>query len=310
MPTQANFNPDNVLMSDFLEGEIPSEFNDVIVEDIMANSATMQLAQYEEMTQQRKEFTYMTGPLGAYWVGEGQKIQTSKPTAVKAVMEAHKLGVIVLATREALQYTVRQYFEQMRPHISKAFYKKFDEATILNIDNPFPQSLNQSIAGSDRLITGPLNHENFFALTDAVNDKGFDVNAFISKVQNRSLLRNVVDGYEQSDGTIVDPTRLYNRNNNTLDGLPVIDLDSDEMEKGTLFAGDFNYLRYGIPYNLNFEMTTSGQISTITDENGEPINLFEREMVAMRATMDVGFMVLKDDAFAKIEPGTDGGVEG
>src|SRR5699024_12673128 len=26
-------------------------------------------------------------------------------------------------------------------------------------------------SGSDRLITGPLNHENFFALTDAVNDK-------------------------------------------------------------------------------------------------------------------------------------------
>lgn len=304
MPTKATFNPDNVLMSDFLKGEIPTEFNQAIVEGVIANSATMQLAQYEEMTTQKKEFTYVTGPLGAYWVGEGKKIQTTKPQVVKATMEAHKLGVIVLATREALQYTVRQYFEQMKPHITKAFYKKFDEATILNVDNPFPQSLEESVTAADNIITGPISGDNFFALTDAVNDGGFDVNAFISKTQNKSLLRNVVDGFKQENGTIVDPTRLYNRNANTLDGFPVVDLDSDEMERGTLFAGDFNYLRYGIPYNINFEIATTGQISTISDEDGEPINLFEREMLAMRATMDIGFMVLKDNAFAKLEPVT------
>ncbi|WP_407643878.1 phage major capsid protein [Edaphobacillus lindanitolerans] len=299
----AKFNPDNVVMSNFMEGEIPTQFSDVIVEDVMANSVTMQLAQYEEMTQQKKEFTYLTGPLGAYWVGEGKKIQTSKPTVVKAVMEAHKLGVIVLATREALQYTVRQFFTQMRPHIAKALYTKFDEAAILNVDNPFLQSLDQAVRNVDNhVISGPINGENYFALTDAVNDEGFDVNAFISKKQNKSLLRNVVDGFKQEDGTIVDPTRLYNRNANTLDGLPIAELDSKEMAKGTLYAGDFNYLRYGIPFNLNFKITDTGQISTITDENGDPINLFEREMVAMRATMDVGFMVLKDEAFAKLEP--------
>jgi len=297
----ATFNPDNVVMSDFLAGEIPSEFQEVIVEDIMANSVTMQLAQYEEMNQQRKEFTYLTGPVGAYWVGEGKKIKTTKPTVVRAVMEAHKLGVIVLATREALNYTVRQYFEQMRPQIAKAFYTKFDEAAILNVDNPFPQSLEQSVATAKHVVTAEqlnrISAGDFFALTDLVNDEGYDVNAFISRTQNKSLLRGVVDGADTTD-----PVRLYNRAANTLDGLPIATLDSDSMKKGTLYAGDFNYLRYGIPFNLNFKIAEEGQISTIVDENGDPINLFEREMIAMRATMDVGFMVLKDDAFAKLEP--------
>ena len=31
-----------------------------------------------------------------------------------------------------------------------------------------------------------------------------------------------------------------------------------------------------------------------------PINLFEQEMIAIRATMDVGVLVIKDKAFAKL----------
>ena len=39
----------------------------------------MQLAKYEEMNGKEKEFEYFAKGPGAYWVGEGEKIQTSKP---------------------------------------------------------------------------------------------------------------------------------------------------------------------------------------------------------------------------------------
>jgi len=306
------FNPDNVLLQDARTGQIPREQGTLVIRDVMQNSVMMQLAQYEEMTKQEKEFQYLADGVGAYWVDEGEVIQTSKPQWLTATMRAHKLGVIVPVSREFLTYSVTDFFTQVRPLIAEAFYKKFDEATILGVDNPFAQSLEDSVTTAGHVVTGDINGDTFFELTDYVNDAGFDVNAFISKTQNRSLLRRVIDGVPQGD-TVVDPVRLYDRNTNTLDGAPVVDLNSSEMQKGELFAGNFNYVRYGIPYNLNYAISEDAQLSSIVDENGDPINLFERELIAIRATMDVGFMVLKDDAFAKIEPsGTDvgGGVEG
>lgn len=307
------FNPDNVLLQDARTGQIPREQGTLVIRDVMQNSVMMQLAQYEEMTKQEKEFQYLADGVGAYWVDEGEVIQTSKPQWLTATMRAHKLGVIVPVSREFLTYSVTDFFTQVRPLIAEAFYKKFDEATILGVDNPFAQSLEDSVTAAGHVVTGDINGDTFFELTDYVNDAGFDVNAFISKTQNRSLLRRVIDGVPQGD-TVVDPVRLYDRNTNTLDGAPVVDLNSSEMQKGELFAGNFNYVRYGIPYNLNYAISEDAQLSSIVDENGQPINLFERELIAIRATMDVGFMVLKDDAFAKIEPngtgGGGGGVEG
>src|SRR5699024_10673041 len=299
MPT---FNPDNVLLQDAKTGAIPSEQGTLILKETMNNSVMMQLAKYEEMTKQEKEFQYLADGVGAYWVGEGEVIQTSKPQWLTAKMVAKKLGVIIPVSREFLQYSVTDFFTQVRPLIAEAFYKKFDEATILDVDNPFMQSLEQSVIDAEHVVTGGINGDTFFELNDFVNDAGFDVNAYISKTQNRSLLRRVVDGFEQEDGTITDPVRLYNRNANTLDGVTVADLKSNEMKKGELFGGNFDYVRYGIPYNLNYSISEEAQLSSIVDENNEPINLWERELMAIRATMDVGFMVLKDDAFAKIEP--------
>lgn len=308
----ATFNPDNVLLQEARTGQIPSEQGTLVINDVMQNSVMMQLAQYEEMTKQEKTFNYLADGVGAYWVDEGEVIQTSKPQWLTATMRAHKLGVIVPVSREFLQYSVTDFFTQVRPLIAEAFYKKFDEATILGVDNPFAQSLQNSVTTAGNIVTGDISGETFFELTDLVNDAGFDVNGYISKTQNRSLLRRVVDGFQQADGTITDPVRLYDRNNNTLDGAPVVDLDSNEMEKGELFAGNFNYVRYGIPYNLNYAISEDAQLSSIVGEDGNPINLFERELIAIRATMDVGFMVLNDNAFAKIEPNGSGGggVEG
>ncbi len=304
MPT---FNPDNVLLQDYKTGAIPEEQGTLILRETMANSVMMQLAKYEEMKKQKKTFQYLAEGVGAYWVGEGEVIQTSKPQWLTATMEAKKLGVIIPVSREFLQYSVTNFFNEVRPLIAEAFYKKFDEATILNSDNPYTQSLQESVEAVDHIVTGDINGDNFFELTDLVNDAGFDVNAFISKKQNRSLLRRVVDGFTQEDGTITDPVRLYNRGANTLDGSPVADLESNNMEKGELFAGNFNYVRYGIPYNLNYSISEEAQLSSIVDENGDPINLWERELMAIRATMDVGFMVLKDEAFSKLEPAGDSG---
>ncbi|MDW3782134.1 phage major capsid protein [Staphylococcus saprophyticus] len=291
------FNPDNVLMHEHKEGELLNDFNEPILLDILENSKIMQLGQIQDMGgKSEKKFTYWADRPGAYWVGEGQKIQTSKPSIVEASMRSHKLGVIVVASREYLNYTYARFFEAMKPQIAEQFYKKFDEAGILGIDNPFAQSISDSATKSDNVVTGPINLENVLALEDTLLEHDVEANGFISKTQNRTALRGVVDEDTKE--------RYYDRANNTLDSIPVVDLKSDEIKKGDLYAGDFNKLFYGIPYNLSYKISEEGQLSTVTNADGSPVNLFEQELIALRVTMDVAFHVAQDEAFAKLEAGS------
>ena len=288
------WNPDNVTVFEHKDGTIPDKYNELILKDVMEGSKVMQLAKYEEMDSKEKKFEYFAKGPGAYWVGEGEKIKTSKPQWLTAKMVAKKLGVIVPCSRELLSYKVSDFFEKMKPKIAEAIYKKFDDAVILNADNPFPQSLEESVMESGNSISTGLTYDNILALEDILSDGDFDVNAFISTKKNRSTLRNV---QKIENGVVVET--LYDRANNTLDGYPVVDLKS--LEKGTLYAGDFDYMYYGIPYGMSYKISEEAQLSTLTNEDGTPVNLFEQELVALRVTMDVAFMIVKDNAFAKLE---------
>ena len=209
-------------------------------------------------------------------------------------MVAKKLAVIVPCSREFLKYKMSDFFEQMKPKIAEAFYKKFDEAAILNIENPFPQSVEESALAAGNLISGGITYDNILAMEDALNDEDYDANAFISTKKNRSTLRNV---NKVQNGVIVET--LYDRGANTIDGLTVADLKG--LEKGNLYAGDFDYMYYGIPFGMSYKIDESAQLSTLKNADGTPVNLFEQELAALRVSMDVAFMIVKDEAFVKLE---------
>lgn len=288
------FNPDHVMMHEVKEGELLNDFNQPILLNVLENSKIMQLGQFQDMAgKSEKEFTYWADKPGAYWVGEGQKIRTTKPSLVSAKMRSHKLGVIVVASREFLNYTYAQFFDAMKPQIAEQFYKKFDEAGLLNIDNPFTQSVAQSVTSSGNLVTGPINEDNVLKLEDVLLEHDVEANAIVSKRQNRTALRQIRNEITQES--------IYDRSANTLDGLPVVDLKSDELKKGELYAGDFDKMFYGIPYNMSYKISEDGQLSTVQNQDGSPVNLFEQELIALRVTMDVAFHIADDKAFAKLD---------
>lgn len=291
------YDPDNVTMYEHKDGTIPEKYNKLILKDVMDGSKVMQLAKYEEMDSKEKKFEYFAKGPGAYWVGEGEKIQTSKPQWLQVTMVAKKLGVIIPCSREFLHYKMSDFFEQMKPKIAEAFYKKFDEAAILNIENPFPQSVDESALAAGNLVSGGISYDNILEMEDILNNEDYDVNAFISTKKNRSTLRNV---NKIENGVIVES--LYDRGANTIDGLPVADLKG--LERGNLYAGDFDYMYYGIPFGMSYKIDESAQLSTLKNADGTPVNLFEQELAALRVTMDVAFMIVKDEAFVKLEAGT------
>lgn len=290
--TVQTFNPDKVLVSEKKDGTFTKKMTDIIMKDVAENSVVMQLGQYHEMDGLQEKTVYVqTDGVSAYWVNETEKIKTDKPEVVPVTLKAHKLGIILVASREALNYTWEKFFEDMKPQIVEAFYTKIDEAGLLGHETPFANSVAKSAKDSSQVVVGPINYENLLKLEDKLYEADINPNAFVSKVQNRSALRESRDGDKKS---------IYDKATNTIDGITTVDLKSKQFKKGDLLAGDFNSLIYGVPYNINFKISEEGQISTMKNSDGTPINLFEQEMVAIRVTMDIAVMVTKANAFAKL----------
>ncbi|MTQ41170.1 MULTISPECIES: phage major capsid protein [unclassified Streptococcus] len=290
--TVQTFNPEKVLVSEKKDGTFTKKMTDIIMKDVAENSVVMQLGQYHEMDGLQEKTVYVqTDGVSAYWVNETEKIKTDKPEVVPVSLKAHKLGIILVASREALNYTWEKFFEDMKPQIVEAFYTKIDEAGLLGHETPFANSVAKSAKDSSQVVVGPINYENLLKLEDKLYEADINPNAFVSKIQNRSALRESRDG---------DKKTIYDKANNTIDGITTVDLKSKQFKKGDLLAGDFNSLIYGVPYNINFKISEEGQISTMKNQDGTPINLFEQEMVAVRVTMDIAVMVTKANAFAKL----------
>ena len=290
--TVQTFNPDKVLVSEKKDGTFTKQMTDIIMKDVAENSLVMQLGQYHEMDGLQEKTVYVqTDGVSAYWVNETEKIKTDKPEVVPVSLKAHKLGIILVASREALNYTWQKFFEDMKPQIVEAFHTKIDEAGLLGHETPFANSVAKSAKDSNQVVVGPISYQNILELEDKLYEADINPNAFVSKVQNRSALRESRDGDKKS---------IYDKATNTIDGITTVDLKSKQFKKGDLLAGDFNNLIYGVPYNINFKISEEGQISTMKNSDGTPINLFEQEMVAVRVTMDIAVMVTKTNAFAKL----------
>ncbi|WP_298490930.1 phage major capsid protein [uncultured Lactobacillus sp.] len=296
------FDPNNVTMLQNKDGSIPEKHALLTIENVMQGSKVMQLGKYEQMDGLEKQFDVFVKGGGAYWVDETQKIPTTKSEWKTVTMRAKKLAVIVPVSKEYLKWSMNNFFEFMKPKIAEAFYKKFDEAVLLGKNSPFKQSLANSIQTANTGITGSIDYDTILDLEDKLYENNIEPNAFISKVQNRTALRKAV---KTENGVA---TALYDKSSNTIDGILTTDLDSEEFPKGSLIAGNFNYLYYGIPAGLEYQISEDAQLSTLVNEDGTPINLFEQDMVAMRVTMYVGAMIVKDEAFAGLNMTTDDNV--
>ena len=286
------FNPQKVLVSEKPDGTLHKEFTDIIMKEVAENSLVMQLGKYHEMDGKQEKTVYVqTDGVSAYWVNETETIKTDKPEVVPVTLRAHKLGIILVASREVLNYTWEKFFEDMKPQIVEAFYTKIDEAGLLGHETPFANSVAKAAKDASKVIGGPVTYENILKLEDKLLDDDIEINAFVSRVSNRSALRDARDG---------DKKTIYDKDTNKLDGTVVVDMKSKQFKKGDLLAGNFDNLIYGVPYNINYKISEDGQISTIKNADGTPINLFEQEMVAIRCTMDIAVMITKTNAFAKL----------
>lgn len=301
--TTPTFDPDTVTLEAAKTGSIPKNVREEILTGVKHGSASMKLAKEIKMTKPIEEFTYMTG-VGAYWVSEAERIQTSKPTFVKAEMRAHKLAVIIPTSRENINHSISNFFELMKPEIMEAFHKKFDQAVFCGTDSPYVKNIEGAATAAGNVIPETKNKYDDINLAMATLEaEDLDANGIATSNKQKVKYRSTKD----NNGMPIFNTANSNGVDDIL-GLPIAYAPKFTLgAKVSEILGDWNYAYYGVLDQLRYEILDQATLTTVQGSDGQPLSLAERDMIALKATMTVGFMVVKDEAFALVKEGESGG---
>lgn len=287
------------LLKEQLQGFVPAEQAQEIIKDVTRGSSIMRLSKVEAMTTESKKIPVMTSGPGAYWVGEGERIQTSEATWIFPEIVAKKLGVIIPVTKEKLNDSTIDVFNEMRGAIAEAFYTAIDAACLFGTNSPFAKNVVKSATDAENEIadgtsTLDLDVSDVMAL---VEESGRDVNGFAASYTMKNRLRKLRDGNgNQLYVNGVDQNEFYN------EPIEFSRNGAWDKTKATLIAGDWDMslvgIRAGIEYEILKEATLQGTLWT----DGKPLSLAEQDLIAIKATMRIGFLPIKDDAFAILKP--------
>lgn len=192
----------------------------------------------------------------------------------------------------------------MRPAIAEAFAIKFDQAALFGVNSPFGTGVSvfeKAQAAGNTVVLNSLGnlYDELNAVMALTEDADKDVNGFTTTRRFKSKLRGAKDG--NGNPIFNDPK---NGAPSDVLGLPIgyVDSKSWDYTKAMLLSADWDFARYGIPQGMEYKISEDATLTTIVDADGNPINLYERDMVALRVTQQVGFMTLSDEAFAALTP--------
>lgn len=279
-------------LKDELRGFIPEEKAKEIIKMVVRGSSILRLSKVEEMASDKKKFNVLTDGPGAYWVGEGERIKTSGATWIHPTIEAKKLAVIIPTTREKLNDTTIDVFGELKEGIAEAFHQSIDKACLFGSGSPFDTSIWGMINKSGMVVESNGNLDISMSDTLAmVEEKGYEPNGFAGHIGIKNDLRKLRDG---NGNLIFDPStkELYSQ------PIEFVRNGAWDKTKADLITGEWKYsivgIREGIEYTILNEATLQGTL----DADGKPISLAEQDMIAIKATMRLGYLVVKEDAFA------------
>lgn len=291
---------DTGYLKDNLQGFVPKPIAADIIADIVRGSSVMRLSTVQPMTSETQKFPVMTAGPGAYWVGETERIKTSVAEWIFPELVAKKIAVIVPCSREKLEDTTINVFGVVRPYIAEAFYKAIDSACLFGTNSPFAKNIFGVASAVGNVIAEETNPKLDLDISDVmalVENGGLDVNGFVAGYDLKNSLRKLRDGNgNQLYVAGVDSSTLYSQ---------PIEFSRNgawDKTKARAIAGDWKYSIIGIRDQIQYETLREATLQSVTMSDGKPLSLAENDMVAIKATMRLGFLPVKENAFAALKP--------
>lgn len=275
---------------------IPEDVAAGIIQGLPASSAALQTFRRVNMTTAQQRMPVLSALPLAYWVNSTGEDTTLKQTTELAwgnkYLDVRELAVIVPIPEAVIDDAAFDIWGEIRPRLIEAFGAKLDAATLMDVDNPWPETYQQGISrqafDAGNVVTEGTGEDfaDDISLTMAeVEEDGFDVNTFYARRKVRARLRGLRDQNGQplyQALTADSPATLYGETFTYVSSGPWVN-------NYELIAGDRNAAILGVRQDITFKLFTEGVIS---DDSGNVVlNLMQQDSVAMRAVARFAFAV-------------------
>ncbi len=288
------------VLKDELQGFVPVEQATEIMKEVARGSSILRLSKVSNMESETKKIPVMTEGPGAYWVGEGERIKTSKAGWIYPELKAKKLAVIIPVTKEKLNDTTISVFEELKEPIAEAFYKAIDSAALFGTNTPFEKNIMNCVETASSKVELGTNGTLDLDVSDAmgkVEDAGYDVNGFVAKIGIKNSLRKLRD---------TNGNQLYAEgvNGKELYSLPIEFSRNGawDKSKAEIIGGDWDKSLVGIREGIEYEILKEATLEGTNWTDNKPLSLAEQDMIAIKATMRLAFLPIKDEAFCAVVP--------
>lgn len=270
--------------------------------NMVEESAVMRAARRINLPGSGVSIPLITGEASASWVAESEEKPVSRSTLSNKTMTPYTLAVIEPFSNQFRRDLPALYAELAR-RLPFALAKKFDE-TVFGVGS-VPGSNFDNLASAPTVTVDSTG--TFADLASVVNTlaaAGADLSAWIARPSLHGLLLTAVDSFGRQF-FISDPANQ--RSVGSVFGAPVFKTRST-MPSGagatddkSGFAGDWaNSAVYGTVEGIKVDVSDQATLN----DGGTAINLFQRNMFAVRAEIEVGFRVRDVNHFVSINDGT------
>ena len=284
---------------------LPAELSQAVWAKAVEESAVMQLAERVSLPGRGMSMPVITGDVSADWIAESTEKHVGKATYSLKTMTPYKLAVIEIFSDEFRRDLPALYAELAR-RLPAALGRKF-HYTVLQGTAPgtgFDVLTNSTAVSIDADAQGNV-YQKLVGVVETLGADGFDLTGIAASAQAQAALLGAVDG--QGRPLFLTDITAGSGVGRVL-GAPVVKAKQAYVagSPATIaFAGDWTQARYGIVDGINIAISDQATVNDGTNQ----INLWQRNMFAVRVEAEVGFVVADSDAFVKLT-GTVSGATG
>lgn len=272
--------------------KLPTDVLDEVWQSTIAASFVMNHARRMSIPGTGTNINIITGDPTPGWVTESTDKPVSTPTFDNKTMTPYKLAVIVPFSEE-FRRDVPTLYNAIVERVPAVLAKTFDETVFFGTA---PGTGFDTLASADAvdLEAAPADAING-ALTDILVEGG-TANAIALAPQGYGILT----GAKNSDGSLTFGGSYNSTGQITPFGLPVT-VTSAAYKAGSSaanavgFVGDWTKAIVGMVQDIRVDYSDQATINDGTKQ----LNLWQRNMFALRCEMEVGFIVESADYFKK-----------
>lgn len=279
---------------------LPTEISSEIIQKTTEQSAIMRLARRITLPGRGVTIPMITGEPTAEWVEETGVKPVSNPGVSQKVMQAYKLAVIETFSKEFTR-DLKALYDALVERMPYALAYAFDKTVIGALEKPGENFDNFAACTAQSIIasTDASVYDGLVAADTDIATAGYMLNGFALSPQARGILLGAVD-------TTGRPLFV----NNVADGaIPMILGAPTFVNKGMYkagtagtsgtpavvgVAGDWTQAMYGTVEGVQIDVNDKGVVTVGSGTSASQVNLWQQNMVAVRAEIEIGFRAVAD----------------